>query len=80
MEKLNNNYKRSCTAWWFSILAWLFVIYITLFVLVMLDEVWLETRLIGKHAPRWAEEVFTAIYAPLLSDFWKVSETVTVLP
>ena len=66
--------------WTLSLLAWALVIYILFFMLVILDECWLETRFIEKHAPPWMEEAFRTIYAPLLSYRWTTSHSITIAP
>jgi hypothetical protein len=59
------------------ILAWAFAIYILFFVLIILDECWLETRFIAKRAPPGVQAAFRTIYTPLLSDRWMSSHTTT---
>ena len=62
------------------VLAWAFAIYILFFELIILDECWLETRFIAKHAPPWAEDVLATIYAPLLLVLRMTLHTVTRSP
>jgi len=80
MKESSDDHRQSWMTRLLWILAWAFAIYILFFVLIVLDECWLETRFIAKHAPPWVEDAFRAIYAPLLSDRWMTSHTTTVAP
>jgi hypothetical protein len=57
---------RSATSRVLSVLALSFGIYLTGFGLIVVDEIYLETRVIAKHAPSWVEEGLKIIYWPIL--------------
>jgi len=75
MNESSSDNQRSLVARLAVILVWAFAIYIILFVVIILDECWLETRFIAKHAPPWVEDSLRTIYAPLLSERWMTSHT-----
>ena len=54
------------------------IAYFGFFGAVILDECWLETRIIAKCTPAWTEDVFRILYAPLLSDFMSPVSTNSV--
>ena len=80
MEESSDDNRESWMTRFLWILAWTFAIYILFFELIVLDECWLKTFFITKHAPPWAEEALRTIYAPLLSVLCMTSHTVTPAP
>ena len=80
MEESSDDNRQSWMIRLFWILAGAFAIYILCFEVIVLDECWLETRFIEKHAPPWSMDALRTIYAPLLSVRWMTSHTVTPAP
>jgi len=70
MKELGDDNRQDWMTWLLCVLAGAFAIYVLIFVLIVLDECWLETRFIEKHAPPWVVDAFRTIYAPLLSVRW----------
>jgi hypothetical protein len=56
MKESGDDNRQGWMTWLLCILAWVFAIYILFFVLIVLDECWLETRFFAKHAPPWAQD------------------------
>ena len=74
-----SRYENENRSLWSRIPLWLCVAiaaYLIPFFGVVLDELWLETKWISRHTPKGTEKVFRIVYAPLLSDAFRVSSTV----